>query len=318
MENLPRRFRLRGILMVGSSAVLWGISGTVAQVLFQRKGFQVEWLVSVRLLLSGFVLLTFALWRKQAATIWSVWKEPRDRFRILWFGIAGLLGVQYTYFAAIKMGNATTATLLQFLGPAFLTLLLALRWRRWPTRKQLCALGLTMLGTFLLVTNGSLEKLYVPIGAVCWGLASALALVFYTLYPAGLLQRWGSIITIGWGMMIGGIALSLFYPPWIIVGQRWSTDTVFFVLFVIVWGTLVAFYLYLESLRFIAPAEAGMVVSIEPLAAAVTSVWWLHQPLRLLEILGGICITATVIILSLHREAAPQSSTSKIRIPRTE
>lgn len=289
------------MVLVGAS--LWGISGTVAQVLFQQKGFQAGWLVSVRLLFSGALLLSLAALRKRKKGIWEVWKDSKDRSDILVFGLVGLLGVQYTYFAAVETGNATTATLLQFLGPAFITLYLALRLRKMPHRKDLFALVLAMFGTFLLVTNGSFHELTVSGMAVFWGLASAVTAAFYTLYPARLIDRWGSTITVGWGMLVGGIGLSLLSPPWNVQGQSWSIYTGLLVLFVVLFGTLIAFYLYLDSLRFISPAEAGILGSAEPLSAAVMSVLWLNRSLGLFETIGGLFIIGTVCILSLKLEA---------------
>jgi drug/metabolite transporter (DMT)-like permease len=253
-------------------------------------------------LFSGFLLLTLASFQKQTTSIWSIWRVPKDRLSIILFGFAGLLGVQYTYFAAIETGNATTATLLQFLGPAFITLFLALRLRLFPKLKDLLALCLAMLGTFLLVTNGSFKGLTVSIIAVFWGLASAITAAFYTLYLTELIQRWGSTVIVGWGMIIGGVGLSIFNPPWLVGGQNWSMYSLLLILFVILFGTLIAFYLYLDSLRFISPAEAGMMGSAEPLSTAIMSELWLHHSFGLFEMLGGICIIGTVFILSFQKE----------------
>ena len=55
--NALLRKRLKGIAMVIVGGSLWGISGTVAQVLFQRYGFQAGGLVTIRLLCAGILLL---------------------------------------------------------------------------------------------------------------------------------------------------------------------------------------------------------------------------------------------------------------------
>lgn len=56
--------RTKGILLVIVGTMLWGISGTVAQFLFQQKGFDTEWLVVVRLLISGFFTITLWIHKK--------------------------------------------------------------------------------------------------------------------------------------------------------------------------------------------------------------------------------------------------------------
>lgn len=52
--------RLKGIIMVITGASLWGLSGTAAQQLFQQDNVSTEWLVTIRLLISGSILLLFS------------------------------------------------------------------------------------------------------------------------------------------------------------------------------------------------------------------------------------------------------------------
>ena len=43
---------------------------------------------------------------------------------------------------------------------------------------------------------------------------SAVALVVYTVQPAKLLKKYGSAIVTAWGMLIGGVILSILRKPW--------------------------------------------------------------------------------------------------------
>ena len=200
--------------MVLTAAILWGVSGTVAQYLFHERGFSPGWLVMIRLLLSGGALLVLAARQTDGTSIGAIWRHRDDRRRLLLLGIVGMLGVQYTYFAAIETGNAATATLLQYLGPVFITIYLALRLWRMPRKEELAAVGLALAGTFLLVTDGTTSKLSISGWAVFWGLTSAVTLAFYTLYPVDLLKRWSSATVVGWAMIIGGVGISFIHPPW--------------------------------------------------------------------------------------------------------
>ncbi|MGI6126555.1 MAG: EamA family transporter [Planifilum sp.] len=289
--------RPKGFAMVLTGAVCWGLSGTVAQHLFQNEGFDPGWMVTVRLILSGSLLLTGTwLWRKDTA-IRGIWRDPRDRLRLLLFALVGMLSVQYTYFAAIAAGNAATATLLQYLGPVLITGYWALSERRWPKAKEIVSVLLALTGTFLLVTGGRTDSLSISGAALLWGLGSAAALAFYTLYPSELLRRWGSAAVVGWGMVIGGIGLASVHPPWP-SGGVWTPINALFILFVILFGTLLPFFLYLESLRYILPTETGLLASAEPLTATVATVLWLGIPFGVPEWTGALCIIATVVLLS--------------------
>lgn len=299
----PRNKKVQGFLMVLTSSTLWGISGTVAQYLFHQKGFAPGWLVMIRLTLSGFALLLFSYIRGDKKNVWAIWYHRKDRRQLLILGILGMLGVQYTYFAAIEAGNAATATLLQYLGPVFITIYLALRLWRIPRLGELAAVGLALTGTFLLVSDGTFSNLSISGWAVFWGLTSAVALAFYTLYPIKLLQTWSSAIVVGWAMIIGGIGICFIYPPWNTQGQEWSFPIFLFVSIIVIFGTLVPFYLYLDSLRYISPTETSILASAEPLSATVIAILWLKIPFGFSEVLGGFLILLTVVLLSLQKEA---------------
>lgn len=290
--------RIRGFAMVIVAAVLWGISGTVAQSLFHHYHFSTEWLTAARLVLSGFLLLLFSLIGEKRQNVWRIIGSGGDFARLGVFGILGLMAVQYTYFASIAQGNAATATLLQYLGPVFLTVFLIVRYRKMPTGMQVMALALALLGTFLLITDGNHGQLSIAPGAVFWGLASAVALAFYTLYPKKLLERWGATVVLGWGMLLGGIGLSAIAQPWQATGQIWELSSVLAFGFLVLFGTLIAFYLYLDSMRFIQPSETSILASAEPLSAVVATVVWLHHPFGWYEWAGALCIIGTVIALA--------------------
>lgn len=292
--------RSQGFSMVLFGATLWGLSGTAAQQLFQMDGFSPTWLVTVRMTLSGIVLLLMVGLKSGVKSVFSVWGNKTDRIHLVVFSVLGLLAVQYSYFASIGYGNAATATFLQYLGPALIVIYLAIRNWRLPSGREATALGFAILGTFLLVTNGSYNTVVVPAPAIVWGLLSAAALAFYTLYPPALIARWGSGIVVGWAMLIGGLVFWSIAPPWKTSGQHWSWASLGLVLFVVLFGTLLAFYLYLNSLHFVSPTEASLLACAEPLSAAAAAVVLLNVHLCFATVLGGLAIVATVILLTLR------------------
>jgi drug/metabolite transporter (DMT)-like permease len=276
--------------------MLWGISGTVAQYLFQKKGFSPEWLVVIRLLVSGVILL-LSVFVKGKQNIWKIWETKHDGLSLIFFSILGMLGVQYTYFAAIKYGNAATATILQYSSPIIITCYLAIRSKKIPDLQEIIAIGLAMLGTFFIITKGNIHNISISKLALFWGITSAFAAAFYTVQPRSLLTKWGSVLVVGWGMLIGGIAFSFIQQPWNCTGN-WSITSILAIAFVVLFGTLIAFTCFLESLKYIKPTESSVLSSAEPLSAALLSVLWLHEQLGIAQWLGTACIIITIIILS--------------------
>lgn len=284
-----------GFALALTSAVLWGMSGACAQYVFQNKGVTIAWLVTARLLIAGSLLLGYARWRKQ--DIWRIWQTQRSAVSLLIFGLLGMLAIQYTYFAAIQYSNAATGTVLQYVGPVLIAIYFACVRRRWPSRAESLAVLLAFVGTVLLVTHGDLSTLQISATALFWGLASAVALAFYSIQPDRLLKENEATVLVGWGMVIGGLGFCGVSQPWDVPGV-WDVSTLAAVAFIVLFGTLIAFYGYLVALQKIGPETSSLLACAEPLSAALVSVLWLQVPWGVLDWLGSICIIATIFLLS--------------------
>lgn len=288
--------RAKGLVMVVTGAALWGLSGTAAQVLFQEKQVTAEWLVAVRMVLAGVALLVVSAFKGLEPL--SIWKEKQSMWNLLWFGIVGMLGVQYTYFASIATGNAATATLLQYLAPIYIVLYSVVKEKQKPSKKMGMAVLLALTGTFLLMTNGATDRFTVSLVSVGWGILSGIALAFYTLSSAQLLKKWNTMIIVGWGMVIGGVAMCWIIPSLFPSNIIFGIDTWLLILFVIIFGTLVAFLLFVESIRYLSPTESSLLSSVEPLSAVLASIAFLHVSFGLFQAVGAAFIILTVLLLS--------------------
>jgi drug/metabolite transporter (DMT)-like permease len=158
----------------------------------------------------------------------------------------------------------------------------------------------------LLVTHGKLNTLAVSGAAVFWGLTSAAALAFYSLYPAGLLKKYPAALLTGWAMFTGGAVLALRHPPWQASGI-WDWQSVLAMGFIVIFGTLVPFQFYLLAVRKIGGQTTSLLLSAEPLSAALASVVWLRVPFGPLDWLGAVCVSSTVFLLAMRKTAAPQA-----------
>lgn len=285
----------RGIILGILAAVLWGISGTLGQFLLQYRGINVEWLITTRMLVSGIGLLIFA--KATGNDIFSIWRDKKDAIQLMVFSVAGMVGVQYTYFAAIKYSNAAAATVLQFSGPIFIAVYLALVYKRLPKRTELLAIFLAVTGVFLLVTHGRFGTLSISGLALFLGLASAVTLAIYTLQPKRLLAKYNSASVIGWAMLNGGLLFSLIKSPLHAEGH-WDIYALLSMVFIVIFGTLIAFYSYLNSVKIIGGQKASLLASAEPLSAVILSVIWLKTPFLLIDWVGSLCIISTVFLLT--------------------
>jgi drug/metabolite transporter (DMT)-like permease len=285
------------------SGTLFGVGGTFAQFLFQQRGVDVGWLVTMRLLFGGLALLLISLAIRGRGVL-TIWRQ--DALPLILFGVVGMMPVQYTYMAAIDASNTAAATVLQFTAPAMVAAWLAAAGQRRPGPRDIAAVMLAMLGTFLLTTHGRVGFLSVSLLALFWGLASAVAAAFNSLQPVGLLKRHGAAVVAGWGMLIGGIVLSLLHPPWKVEGL-WDGRTYGFFAFVLVFGTLLAFYLFNKALAMIGAQKTILLTCAEPLSAAVLAVWWLGVEWEPMDWAGTACILLTIVLLAKEQPAEAQA-----------
>ncbi|KQL40332.1 transporter [Bacillus sp. FJAT-25509] len=300
--------RRKGIFLVITGAVFWGIGGTVAKKLFQQYQIDVDWLVTIRLLIAGFLLLAIQYFRKDRSQILGVWKTGRIAIQLIIFGVLGMLAVQYTYMASIEHGNAAVATLLQYLAPVMIILYLIFRKQTALTRRDLLTVSLALIGSFFLLTNGSISQLSVPAPAIAWGVLSGVALAFYTLYAVPLLKQYDSLVIVGWAMIIGGLILSFIHPPWQMDYKSLTLEAILYLVFIIIFGTMIAFWFYIESLQSLPPKESSLLGSIEPLAAVLTTIFWLKEPFGFFQWIGTACIIGMILLLALTKESSSKTS----------
>lgn len=290
----------RGSVFTISGGVLWGISGTCGQYLLQVKGLASDWLVPVRLLCAGLLLLFFCF-LKQGKQIFAPYKDGKDTRDLLIFGMVGMSMCQYTYFTAIGYSNAGTATVLQYIGPVLIMLYVSARAGKIPEKHELLAAALAMAGTFLLATHGKPGSLAISDQALFWGLCSAAALAVYTTQPGRLLKKYGSMVIAAWGMLIGGILLSLIFRPWEKTVPLDPAAAAFMGI-IILFGTVIAFACYLEGVNCVGPKKGSLLASVEPVSATVFSVLFMGVNFGFMDLFGFVCIISTVFLLTSGKE----------------
>lgn len=291
--------RLKGIIMIIIGSMLWGATGPMMEWVLSSSHMSVSFMLTIRLLLAGFLILCFLVVTKR--DIYAIWKQPYWWIKLVIFSVFGMLGVQYTFVAAIHASNAVLATLLQFLAPIFVVLYVSFSQKMFPPRYQIFGILGTLIGLFLLLTNGSISNLLVSPVALLWGLGVGLTFAFYTLYPTSVMNEWGVLVVIGWSMLIGGLLLGFSKGFWEFKQYALLTesDTNRMLLAIIFFGTI-AFILFLGSMKYISPVETSILSSFEPLTAMFISVIWLGSVLAGVQIIGIILMILCVVWLSIE------------------
>lgn len=291
-----------GTIMALAGGTCWGFSGCCGQFLFEQKGVQAPWLVAVRLFFAGILLIAVGFKFNGKANI-NIFKHKRDRLHLLAFALFGITFCQFTYFMAIQASNAGTATVLQYLSPVLILMVVCLRSRRLPRGLEIAAIGLSLFGTFVIGTHGDIHSFHITGEALFWGLLAAVSSMIYTMIPGGMIIKYDIYQVLGFGMFIGGIAMSAAVRPWnnTVV---WDAGTTGALVGVIVVGTALAFGLYLQGVSLIGPLKGSIMGSVEPVSAVIISVLWLNTSFAPADFIGFALILAAVFVLTFAQKAA--------------
>lgn len=286
-----------GILYTLSGGICWGLSGCFGQYLFQSKGITADWLVTMRLVIAGSILVLLGLCIQKKA-LCNIWQKPRNRKRLVLFALAGVLVSQFTYFSAVQYSNAGTATVLQSLSSVMILVIVCLREKRLPRRLETGAMICALLGVFLLSTHGDIHSMTLTQMALIFGLASAVGAVAYTVLSGNLLREYGVYAVVGFAMLVAGAVMMVFVRPWRFA-IAWDMQLVLALGGVAILGTAVAYSLFLKGVSIIGPFLGSLLGTVEPITAVIISLVFLKEPFAWMDMIGFALILGTVCVLSL-------------------
>ena len=301
-----------GTFLTIAGGILWGISGVCGQFLFQSKDVTASWLVPLRLMTAGFLLLCYYLIRDKGKAF-DIWKTKRNRIDIIIYGLAGMMLCQYSYFQTIEWSNAGTATVIQYLGPALIVVWVCLQTKRLPEKKEVLGVILAVTGIFLIATHGNPTTLALSQKALIMGLISAVSVVIYTVKPARMQAEFDTPLILAWGMLIGGTALTIAFRPWnnkvIFDGETFTA-----LAFIILFGTMAGFSMYMTGVKMIGSVKASLYSCVEPVASMVLTAVWMKVSFTTPDLIGTAFVIATIIILALPSPLKKSSDSACIRL----
>lgn len=288
--------QLKGSLMILVAGIAWGFSGVSGQYLMTH-GINVNLLTSLRLIIAG-ILLTASVFFRQSDKLVSALKDKKTLVSIALFALFGLVLNQYAYLSAIQHTNAGTATVLQYVTPVLILTFVCAKNRRFPMVSELVAIIMAIAGTFIIATHGQDDRAgLTPIG-LFWGLFSAVTYALYILLPAKAIEKWGSLIVIGLGMLLGGLVFPIAIQAWKyklpLTGE--NLLALFGLVFI---GTVFAYTIFLRGTAMVGAVKGSLLASVEPVASVILTVLIMGDRFFAIDVVGMILIVLAVIIISL-------------------
>ncbi len=278
--------RLRILLAFLVVYLVWG--STYFAIRFAVEDVPPLLAMGTRFALAGVVLVVLGRARREALPTLKQWRSTAIVGALLF--VVGNGGVAWAESQGLATG---TAALLVASMPLWLTLFARMRGERTPAA-ALVGLAIGFAGTALLVRpegGAPLAALVVALGAGGWALGTVLAREL-PLPTGGRMAAGSQMLAGGVLMVLVGLARGEVPPPLAVIGASSAIAW----LYLVVFGSVLAFSAYSYLLRNVAPAKLGTYAYVNPVVAVLLGAL-IGEPITaatlwaMALVLGGVAVT---------------------------
>ena len=280
-----KRALRKGYGLIIAGAVALGMLGIVGRLLYREIDTPVT-LVQYRAFIGMLVLLAgLLIFARPLLVI-----KKKD---IPFFAFYGLLSIglnSFCYFSAIQKIGISLAVVLLYTYPAFLMILSALFLKESLTGVKIFALAACLTGVILLVAHKGMWTSHINRMGILYGLGAGFFSALYSLFGKRALARYQPATVLFYALLFG----SLFFLLWgTATGslQTKFTPRTWFWLFVLAAGPgLTGYFLYTLGLQHVEASRAGVVATVEVLAAVLGAYLFFDERLSPRQALGGALV----------------------------
>ncbi|MFK5954360.1 MAG: DMT family transporter [Desulfobacterium sp.] len=249
-----------------------------------------RWVVAV------IIFLPLAL--KSLIAEWEIIKE-----NIPYLAFTSLLGITIFNTLIYFASHTTTAinlSLISITFPVFIVILSRIFYHEAITVNKCIGILLVAIGIILLITKGSLSKLFdlsFAIGDI-WMLIAALIFAIYSI----LLKRKPKHLSI-WAFQLSTFLLGLIFLCPFFIWEYATSPPIEFdfqiissILYVGIFASLTAFVLWNKAIMVIGPSRAGMIYYTLPLFSGVSAYIFLNENIGTLHFYSALLIIMGIFI----------------------
>lgn len=292
------RSRLIGVCFVALSATGFGAMAIFAKLAY-GQGVDVETMLLLRFAIAGALMAVIVRWQGLS------WPRGRHLAILVAMGALGYVGQSFCFFSALKYASAGLTALLLYLYPALVTVITAVRTRRWLGGKRLAAVLAALAGTALIVSGDASGSL----PGVLFGIGAALIYSVYIVVGEQVTQAEGATTSASVVMLAAAVVYGVMVagkgPVWPTSATGWLA-----ILAIAVLSTAVAIVGFFAGMRRLGAADASTLSTLEPVTTVILAAIFLGEAVRPLQILGGAVVLTAVIVLVRHRDGRRRPSAS--------
>lgn len=272
-------------ILLGLAAAFWGgtfVAGRMLAPLLDPLAA-----ATVRFAIATALLLTWTWWRHgRLPTI-----SRRQAVGVCLLGASGVFAYNLLFFSGLQTVEAGRAALIIAINPVLIALASAWLFGERLGAVRLLGVVLSLAGATLVVTRGDPSSMLV--GDVGHGelliLGCVLSWVAYTLVGKRLLRGMSPLVSVTYASSAGLLMLAVLQasrgaiPLAALVDPRAGLS----VLYLAVFGTVLAFVWYYRGVHAIGAARAAQYINLVPVSGVLLGAWLLDEPVTLAVAGGG-------------------------------
>ena len=295
MEKTDLHQARLGYLYVSLAAILFAISGTSAKFLF-NDGITAFQLIQMRTTLAFAGLLIWLSLKYPAFLKISIKNLPY----FIALGVFGIGSAQFFYLLAISKINVAAAILLHYTGPVFVALYVVFVQRQKLGFNSALAIVGTLIGCFLVVGAYNLQLFTLNRVGIIAGILAAISFAVYSILSEYGMRKYTPWTVLLYGLLFAALMWNSLHPPLEAFLHRYTPFQWGWILFIGICGTIFPFGLYFEGIKRIKPTHASITATLEPISAGVIAAVFLGEVMVTLQIIGGLIVIVSIIILQLN------------------
>jgi len=285
----------KGALLIMAAALLWGTMGVLGKITYAETTIGPISLAFLRLLFA-IPILAFVSWKRQC----KISLTSREIVLFAGFGFCSLTIFEMLYFVSFAYTSVQHAAALLYTAPAFVAIFSRLILKEKLTKHKIAAVGLSILGAFLILGLVRGEPLFSSRSQIGDWLAIGAGLAYSSWYIFGKIlgSNRDPAVTSLIGLCFG--ALFLFpimaategvHPPQNLLAWQ-------LVALIGIGPTAIAYLLYLAGLKLADATKASVFAIVEPLSAAVFGFLFLQEVLSYDSLVGFLLIISSILLIS--------------------
>lgn len=296
--------KLKGHLAIGAAYTIFGLNLVFCKDIANSESISPYVLFTLRAIgASALFWLLSAFMPKERI-------EKDDYWKIAVASLVGLFIPQMTFLMAITMTSAIDTAIIGTLGPIF-TMIFAFFFLKEPiTGKKAGGVALSFAGILFLIFNSvhaggaavtsPLGVVLLLLNSISFSLYLGIFRPLISKYSVVTFMKWTFLFALMVSLPISAKGLITTNFPAIPINVRWEIG------FLIFFATFVAYFLIPYSQKLIRPTLVSMYSYLQPIIAAIVSIWTGIDTLNWQKILSAILIVGGVILVSKSRAASPR------------